>query len=88
MMRNACGLVRAGGCRLDSADDSAASFSEVSMRHDDLIQAGPSPDSEVFSLPINVTLSSRERAMPRCCHIQTEKCMSYRRHNLKRERIV
>jgi hypothetical protein len=37
-------------------------FSEVSMRHDCLIQAGPSPDSEVVSSQVNVTLFSRELA--------------------------
>ncbi len=34
-------------------------FSEVSMRHDGLIQAGPSPDSEIVSSRVNVTLFSR-----------------------------
>jgi hypothetical protein len=42
----------------------AAPFSEVSMRHDGLIQAGPSPDSEVVSSRVDVTLFSRERARP------------------------
>ena len=37
-------------------------FSEVSMRHDGLIQAGPSPVSEVVSSRVNVTLFSREPA--------------------------
>ena len=49
----------------------AAPFSEVSMRHDGLIQAGPSPDSEVVSSRVDVTLFSRERAPPRCCCAQT-----------------
>jgi hypothetical protein len=40
----------------------AAPFSEISMRPDGLIQAGPSPDSEVVSLPSNVTPISREPA--------------------------
>src|SRR5437667_10036078 len=40
----------------------ASPFSEVSMRHDGLIQAGPSPDSEVVSSRVNVTLYSRESA--------------------------
>jgi hypothetical protein len=39
-------------------------FSEVSMRHDSLIQAGPSPASEVVSSRVNVTLFSRELARP------------------------
>jgi hypothetical protein len=42
----------------------ASPFSEVSMRHDGLIQAGPSPDSEVVSSRSNVTLFSRELARP------------------------
>jgi hypothetical protein len=42
----------------------ASPFSEVSMRHDGLIQAGPSPDSEVVSSRVNVTLFSRELARP------------------------
>jgi hypothetical protein len=41
----------------------ASPFSEVSMRGDGLIQAGPSPDSEVVSLRGNVTLFSRELAL-------------------------
>jgi hypothetical protein len=39
-------------------------FSEVSMRRDGLIQAGPSPDSEVVSSGVNVTPLSRELARP------------------------
>jgi hypothetical protein len=42
----------------------ASPFSEVTMRHDGLIQAGPSPDSEVVPSRINVTLFSRELARP------------------------
>jgi hypothetical protein len=42
----------------------ASPFSEVSMRHDGLIKAGPSPDSEVVSSRINVTLFSREPTGP------------------------
>jgi hypothetical protein len=37
-------------------------FSEVSIRHDGLIQAGPNPDSEVVSSRANVTPLSRELA--------------------------
>jgi hypothetical protein len=37
-------------------------FSEVSMRKDGLIQAGPNPDSEVVSSRDNVTPFSREPA--------------------------
>jgi hypothetical protein len=42
----------------------ASPFSEVSIRHDGLIQTGPSPDSEVVSSRVNVTLFSRELARP------------------------
>ena len=40
----------------------ASPFSEVSMRRDGMIQAGPSPDSEVVSSRVNVTRFSRELA--------------------------
>jgi hypothetical protein len=39
----------------------ASPFSEVSIRSDGMIQAGPSPDSEVVSPLVNVTPFSRER---------------------------
>ena len=42
----------------------ASPLSEVSLRDDGLIQAGPSPDSEVVSSRLNVTLFSRELARP------------------------
>jgi hypothetical protein len=38
----------------------ASPFSEVSIRHDGLIQAGPSPASEVVSSRANVTSFSPE----------------------------
>ena len=40
----------------------ASPFSEVSVRKDGLIQAGPSPDSESVVSPSNVTPFSREPA--------------------------
>ena len=40
----------------------ASPFSEVSRRHDGLIQAGPNPDSEVVASRVNVTLFPREAA--------------------------
>jgi hypothetical protein len=40
----------------------ASPFSEVSIRHDGLIQAGPNPDSEVVSSRANVKPLSREFA--------------------------
>ena len=39
-------------------------FSEVSMRRDGLIQAGPSPNSEVVSSRVNVTLFPRALTRP------------------------
>jgi hypothetical protein len=42
----------------------ASPFSEVSIRHDGLIQAGPSPASEVVPSRVNVTLFARERTRP------------------------
>jgi hypothetical protein len=42
----------------------ASPFSEVSIRRDGLIQAGPSPDSEVAASRVNVTPFSREPARP------------------------
>jgi hypothetical protein len=43
----------------------ASPFSEVSKRNDGMIQAGPSPDSEVVSSQGNVTPFSRERGEDR-----------------------
>jgi hypothetical protein len=42
----------------------ASPFSDVSMCRDGLIQAGPSPDSEVVSSRLDVTLYSRQLARP------------------------
>ena len=42
----------------------ASPFSGVSMRHDGLIQAGPSPDSELVLSRVNVTLFSRGLPRP------------------------
>jgi hypothetical protein len=42
----------------------ASPFSEISIRHDGLIQAGPSPDSEVISSRVEVALFSRELVRP------------------------
>jgi hypothetical protein len=43
----------------------ASPFSEVSIRSDGMIQAGPSPNSEVVSPRLNVTPLSRERGEDR-----------------------
>ena len=37
----------------------ASPFSEVSLRHDALVQAGPDPDSEIVSSRAKVVLFSR-----------------------------
>ena len=42
----------------------ASPFSEVSIRHDGLIQAGPRPDSGVITSRVTVTLVSRELVRP------------------------
>jgi hypothetical protein len=42
----------------------ASPFSEVTMRHDGLIQAGPNPDSEGISLRNDVAPFRRELARP------------------------
>jgi hypothetical protein len=42
----------------------ASPFSEASVRHDGLIQAGPGPKSEMVSSRDNVMLFSRELARP------------------------
>jgi hypothetical protein len=42
----------------------ASPFSEVSIRHEGMLQAGPSPASEVAPSRTNVTLSMRELSRP------------------------
>jgi len=39
-------------------------FSEISIRHDGLIQAGPGPDSEVIPSRVEVALFSRQLVRP------------------------
>jgi hypothetical protein len=65
----------------------ASPFSEVSMRHDGLIQAGPSPDSEVVSSRVTVATLSREPAHPFVAvpKMETHKLSAA---NPKRSRIV
>ena len=62
-------------------------FSEISMRHDGLIQAGPSPDSEVVPSRINVTLFPRELARPVVAAPKPE-TQKLPTANPKRDRIV
>jgi hypothetical protein len=65
----------------------ASPFSEVSMRHDGLIQAGPSPESEVASSRGNLTLFSRELVRPVVIASRTEMQKQSAAHS-KRYRIV
>jgi hypothetical protein len=53
----------------------ASPFSQVSKRRDGLIQAGPSPDSEVVSSRAEVTLFSRElaRSVVAACEPKTHR---------------
>jgi hypothetical protein len=64
----------------------ASPFSEVSVRHDGLIQAGPGPESETVSSRGNVMLFSRELARP----VAAAKAELRKRStaNPKRERMV
>jgi hypothetical protein len=65
----------------------ASPFSEVSVRRDGLIQAGPSPASEAVSSEVNVTPFSRNPARP---VVVTPKPEMQKRSttNSKRDRIV
>ena len=65
----------------------AAPFSEISMRPDGLIQAGPSPDSEVVSSRVNVTPLSRELARPAIA-VPKPEMQKLSAGNLKRGRTV
>jgi hypothetical protein len=65
----------------------ASPFSEVLMRHDGLIQAGPSPQSEVVSSRINLMRLSRDLARPVVVVPRTEN-QKQPATNLKRYRIV
>jgi hypothetical protein len=65
----------------------ASPFSEISMRHDGLIQAAPSPESEVVPLRTNVTLFSRELARP-VVAAPKRKMQKLSTANPKRGRIV
>jgi hypothetical protein len=65
----------------------ASPFSEVSMRRDGLIQAGPSPDSEAVPSRVNVTPFSRELARPVVAASKPE-MQKRSTANPKRDRIV
>jgi hypothetical protein len=64
----------------------ASPFSEASVRHDGLIQAGPSPESETVSSRGHVMLFSRELARPVAASKPEMRKLST--VNPKRERIV
>jgi hypothetical protein len=64
----------------------ASPFSELSVRHDGLIQAGPSPESETVSSRDNVMLFSRELARPVAAAKPDMRKLATA--NPKRERIV
>jgi hypothetical protein len=64
----------------------AAPFSELSIRHDGLIQAGPSPDSEAVSSRVNVTPFPRELVRPVVAAPKPE--MHRLTTNPKRDRIA
>jgi hypothetical protein len=64
----------------------ASPFSEVSVRHDGLIQAGPSRESETVSSLGNVMLFSRDLAPPGAASKPEMRKLST--VNPKRERMV
>ncbi|KRR03330.1 hypothetical protein [Bradyrhizobium valentinum] len=64
-----------------------AATSEVSMRRDGMIQAGPYPDSEVVSSRVNVTPFSRELAGPAIAAPKPE-MQKLSTANAKRDRTV
>jgi hypothetical protein len=64
----------------------ASPFSEVSVRHDGLIQAGPGPEPETVSSAGNVTLFPREPARPAAAPKAEMRKRSTA--NPKRERMV
>jgi hypothetical protein len=65
----------------------ASPLSEVSLRRDGMIQAGPSPDSEVVSSRVNLTPFSRELARPVVAAPKPE-MQKRSTANPKRDRIV
>jgi hypothetical protein len=65
----------------------ASPASEVSMRHDGLIQAGPSPDSDVISSRASVTQFSRGLTRPVAATPEPE-LRGLSASNLRQERTV
>jgi hypothetical protein len=65
----------------------ASPFSEIPIRRDGLIQAGPSPDSEIVSSRVDVTPFSREPARPVVAAAEPD-MQELSTANPKRDRIV
>jgi hypothetical protein len=65
----------------------ASPWSEIAVRHDGLIQAGPSPEAEIVSSRANVTPFSRELARPAAAAPKSE-MPGLSTATLKRERTV
>jgi hypothetical protein len=65
----------------------ASPCSEISVRQDGLIQAGPNPESEVASSRANVTLLSRELVRPVAAAPKPD-MRRLSTANPKRERVV
>ena len=65
----------------------ASPFSELSIRHDGLIQAGPSPDSEVIPTRVNVAPFPHGLAHPISAALQPE-IRQPSTESSKRDRIV
>jgi hypothetical protein len=65
----------------------ASPCSDISVRHDGLIQAGPNPESEVVSSRTNLTLFSREVGRPVAAAPKPEMRRLSTAHP-KRERVV
>ena len=66
----------------------ASPFSEVSTRRDGMIQAGPSPDSEVVLSRDNVTPFSRKPAHPAVAVAPKPEMQKLSTANPKQDRIV
>jgi hypothetical protein len=66
----------------------ASPFSEVSIRRDGMIQAGPSPVSEVASSPVNVTPFPRKLARPVVAAASKPGMQKLATANPKRDRVL
>ena len=66
----------------------ASPSSEVSMRRDGMIQAGPSPDSEIISSRVNVIPFSQELARSVVAAEFRSEMQTLSAENPKRDRVV